>query len=211
MYSVITVCGIFSSLLPIIILSLVYKKAHRKSWWALFFVAFLWGGAEILNWTLSKFSINNMIVFQLFGVLSLIGYGIIFCWLNKNIWFRRILISSIVLIDIFLIAHASFNHLWFQPNMVNSLLSAFVPFLLSIIFFLQLMLNPIEKKLVKYPYYWINTAVLIRFGMAFFALIFIERILPNSELAIYLWPIVSVSNIIYNILFSRGVWMMRRA
>lgn len=211
MYSFITDCGIFSSLIPIIILLIVYKKAHRKHWWALFFIASLWASADLLNWTLSKFHLNNMIVFQLFGELSLIGYAIIFYRLNRNVLFRRILITSIVFIEIFLISHASLNHLWFEPNMINSMTSVFVPFILSIMFFFQLMLNPIETKLVRYPYYWISAAILIRFGMVFFTVIFIERIVGNRDLTVYLWPIISVSNVIYHVLFSRGVWLIKQA
>ncbi len=210
MYRVIIDCGMLSSLIPIFFLFYSYRKADHKMWWPLFFISTLWMISEILNWTLVKFSINNLLVFELFGFLSMIAYGFLFYRLISNKFFRISLIFIITVLELFLIVYAWANSLWFEGDMLNAMISAVVPFLLSILFFYNLMTTSIEGKLVHYPFYWVNAAILIGFGMSFFTFIFIDQIIASPALTFYLWPIVSIANIIYNILISKGIWQMRR-
>jgi hypothetical protein len=203
--------GMVTAILPLLALFIIFSKAHRRSWWALFIIVIIWFVAEALNWIFAANEINNLMVFHLFAILSIVAYSNLYFKLINNKRFRIILIISIVLIETFLIGHLFLNALWLKTSMIITMTGVLVPFLLSIVFFYELMLNPVDGKLTGYPYYWINTAILIHFGMAFFTLIFIERIVGNSELTLYLWPIVSISNIIYNILLSKGIWQMKQA
>ena len=211
MNRIISDIGVFSALIPMITLLLVYKKAHHKYWWALFCIAFIWVTAELLNWTLSKLHMNNIIIFHLFEILSILAYAYLFCQLIKNKFFRRLLIASVILIDLSIVYYLTINQMWFDVVMPITMICALVPLVLSIVYFFHLMFNSDKIKLLRYPFYWINSAILISFGMAFFTYIFIEKIIVNPELTMYLWPIISISNFIYNILFSKGVWLMKKA
>jgi hypothetical protein len=93
---------------------------------------------------------------------------------------------------------------------VIDVFTGIIPLVLSLLFFHNLFKSLRVPNLLEYPFYWINSAILLHFGVTFFTYIFYELFYFNIELSMYLWLIVIISNIVYNILFTRGLWLIKR-
>ncbi|MFT6923230.1 MAG: hypothetical protein ACJA1C_002240 [Crocinitomicaceae bacterium] len=202
--------GIISAVLPLLMLLYVLKEAHRPSWWVLFFVVIVWFLAEALNWIFSVYGINNLIIFHLYELLSVVTYAWLYYSIVDYKWFKKSAIIAVVLFEIVAISYLSVNQLWFEANKLVTFLSILIPMAFSLYYFAYTIGRATVRKLSDSPYYWVNCAVLINFGMVFFTRMFESTIIQSEELMTYLWPIVSLSNIIYNVLFSRGVWSLKR-
>ena len=188
--------GVASSIIPLLMLLFIYRKAHRESWWALFVIASIWFVVEYLNWILTSNNINNHIVFHLFGMLSIIAYSSIFYRIIDYKRFRSFLIRLVILIELFSFSYVIISGTWFQISTTSMIIYLFTPLFLSVYYFYYVMKEASVKRLVLSPYYWLSSAMLIHYGMAFFTLIISTMTTLNSEMTTYLWPIVSVSNII---------------
>lgn len=59
--------------------------------------------------------------------------------------------------------------------------------------------------------FWVNSAFLIYFSSTFYVSLF-EDIIKSVDLNLfyYTWPIQLVSTIIFNVILSRGIWLMRK-
>lgn len=203
--------GISSSFIPFITLLILVNKIHHREWWILFFIIFTWLISECLNWALARNGINTIIIFNIYDIISTCFYIILFYSLNPKVVFQRFISILLLGYVLFSISFITLTHSWFVPQPIVGLVTILIPVVLSLLFFYELLKDLKVDNLFKYSYYWIVSAILFHFGMVFFTTLFTELIYLDDEVYKYTWLIVIFSNIIYNLLFARGIWLMKRA
>jgi hypothetical protein len=202
--------GILSDFIPLIILLIVFKKVHRYLWWTLFCIAFSWLLSDGLTWFFARKSMNTYIIYNCYAIVSTCFYVLLFYNLNQNHSFRKVLIVVSSLYVIFSVWYITFTQSWFKPVPIIDVFTGLLPLILSLLFFYELFKSLRVPNLLKYSYYWINTAVMVHFGVTFFAYIFMEVLYQKESLFQYIYLIIIISNFVYNILFARGLWLMKR-
>lgn len=63
--------------------------------------------------------------------------------------------------------------------------------------------------LTKHFFFWVNSALMIYFGMGYFLYIFENIIRSDEVLFAYTWPIQLISTIIMNLVIAFGAWKTR--
>ncbi|MFT6982960.1 MAG: hypothetical protein ACJAUD_001731 [Crocinitomicaceae bacterium] len=202
--------GIVFDFFPLIMLLIINKKVHREMRWALFFVIISWIISDCLSSILGTYGINNFIVYNIFSIVSTCLYLLLFYYLDKRKIFGLTLLGIGFAYVFFSVSFISLNESWFLPVPIIDIFTGIIPLVLSLLFFYNLFKSLRVPNLLEYPFYCINTAIMMHFGMTFFIYIFLEVIYLNNQTAMYLWLIVIISNIIYNILFTLGLWLMKR-
>lgn len=204
-----TYTGIASTLIPIIMLFYV-NKAHSRLWWALLLISCLWLTSDLVTVVFSWFGYNTFVVFNTYDLLSTVLFILVYKNVLKSPLTNKLLN---ILIPVYVISYISlffFIGDWFAPNTVCALMTMFIPITLSILYFYQLLSDQEIRKLYEHSFFWINSAVLIHFGMAFFVIGFHDLFFLNSKLTSWLWPILMISNVFYNLILTVGVWRMRQ-
>ena len=179
-------------------------------WWILFSIIFVWILCDCLCWILARESINTIVIVNIYDTVSTCLYILLFYSLNENKSFRLGLVFLATSYVLFAVTTITLMQSWFLPQPIVGLITILIPVVLSILFFYELLKNLKVDNLFKYPYYWIACAILFRFGMVFFTVIFTELIYLDMEVYKYIWLIVIFSSIIYNLLITKGIWLMRR-
>ncbi|MFT6443494.1 MAG: hypothetical protein ACJASQ_004076 [Crocinitomicaceae bacterium] len=178
--------------------------------WALFFIIISWIISDCLSIVLGTYSINNIIVHNIFNISSTCLYLLLFYFLEKSRLFGLVLLGIGIVYVFFSISFITMSESWFLPVPIIEIFTGIIPLVLSLLFFYTLFKSLRVVNLLQYPYYWINTAIILHFGVTFFTYIFLEVFYLDIELSMYLWLIIIISNIVYNILFTRGLWLMKR-
>lgn len=202
--------GILSDFIPLIILLILFRKVHHYLWWTLFCITFSWLLSDCLTWFCARKSMNTYIIYNCYAIISTCFYVLLFYNLNQNRSFRKVLIVVSGLYVIFSVWYITYTQSWFKPVPVTDIFTGLFPLILSLLFFYELFKSLRVPNLLSYPYYWINAAVMVHFGVTFFAYIFMEILYQKEDLFQYIYLIIIVSNFVYNILFARGLWLMKR-
>lgn len=207
----ITKIGLLSSVIPLAVLAFSYRKAHRKLWWVLLFLALSWAVAELFNWVLTSKGQNNTIVFHLYDFVSTILYLVYFRLILQSKFGNRIMLLIALIYSTLVWFNIVYFDCYNRPITINSILTVLIPMLLTLYAFYVIIKEAQIKNLMREPVYWVNCAILIHFGISVVSNISLEMIIGKSDVQIYLWLLVIASNILHNILFSIGVWQMRRS
>ncbi len=199
-----------SAFIPVIALVITKSTTRHKLRRVLYFLSILWLITECINWYLSAKGINNFIVLHIYDALSTIGY----------FWFYRLVIPnhltrqrSIILVSCYIMlvwGSIIVSGGYFRTSTLSNILTFVLPFLLSLYTFYTIAKEGVIRDLLKEPIYWINAAILIHFGLGLIANLSLEYINTSIKLHVYIWPIVLLSNIIHNILFTIGIWKTNR-
>ena len=202
--------GILSGFVPFMALFFVIKKVHHYMWWTLFCILLTWLLSDCLTWFFARKSMNTYIIYNCYAIISTCFYALLFYDLNQSRPFRKVLLVVFGVYVIFSVWYISASHSWFKPVPIIDIFTGLLPLILSLLFFYELFKSLRVPNLLKYPYYWINSAVMVHFGVTFFAYIFMEILYQKEDLFQYIYLIIIISNIVYNILFARGLWLMKR-
>ncbi len=152
---------------------------------------------------------NTFIVYHFYDSISTLLYLFLFYKAFPEKYNPRVLL---ILGGLYLSAfwgYVIFNDGIFMPITYTSVISALIPLFLTLINFYFIATEARFKRLLKEPFFWVNSAILIHFGVSLVSFISVEAILGYPVVQMYLWTILIISNIIHNILFSIGVWRMK--
>jgi hypothetical protein len=202
--------GLVSDIIPFIVLFTILSKIHRKMWWTLFFVSTSWMISDCLSGVFAFYSFNNHIIINIYTLVSTIVYLYLYTQMSSSLIYKRIVwavnISCVGLSTIVLF----FYNGWYSHAPIIDVFTGIIPLILSLLFFYDLFKSLRVPNLLAYPFYWINSAIMVHFGVTFYSFVFFGVFSDNIELFSYIWLFVLMSNIIYNILFARGLWLMKR-
>jgi hypothetical protein len=202
--------GIISDFLPLIALLIILKKVHRKLWWTFFFISTFWIASDCLSVIFAHYSMNNFIIYNIYALVSTFVYLYLFIQLSENSIYRRLIWVICLIYELASVAALFYFNGWYSPAPIIDIFTGILPLIFSLLFFYDLFRSLRVPNLLAYPYYWINSAIMLHFGASFFAYVFLTVFYKNIVVLPYIWLIVLVSNIIYNILFVRGLWLMKR-
>lgn len=202
--------GLITDLFPFVVLFIVIGKVHHKMWWTLFFISFGWIASNQLAGLFADSGINNHIIFNIHALFSTFLYLYLFVQLNDSRIYRRLVGLTLIIYEFTAIFALFYCDGWYSHAPIIDIFTGIIPLILSMLFFYDLFKSLREPNLLAYPYYWINSAIMVHFGVSFFSYIFFGVFSKNYELFSYIWLFVLFSNIIYNILFARGLWLMKR-
>ncbi len=202
--------SVICALLPILALLLVYNSTTHKLRKVLFLLAVLWFTAEVANMIVGSFGLSTYLNLHIFDITSTLLYLLYFKLILKGERIKALIqiISGVYLI--ISIGTIVLTGSYFRPVLTNLALTMILPFVLSLISFYRIAKDVQVNNLLNEPTYWINGAILIHFGMSIVGSLICDIMYNNLNLHLYIWPVVIISNILYNILFTIGAWKMRR-
>lgn len=201
---------VLTSIIPVLALLVTKNKARRKLRRVLYLLATSWMVAEGLSWILARNGYNTFLVFNIYNSISTVGYFLFFSVaLPKLITQNRVILFSFVYLITFWTIIIVTNSYFESKTIVNILASA-IPFFLALLTFYSIAREATMVNLVKEPIYWVISAILIHFGLGLVAIISLESISKSAEMILYIWPLVLVSNIIHNFIFTVGIWKTNR-
>ncbi|MEN9998485.1 MAG: hypothetical protein RI922_1475 [Bacteroidota bacterium] len=152
---------------------------------------------------------NNSIV----QVYTLIMIGLIYRYYRKKVLlaFKNIhgyiLVVMLVYMLFFFFYDCGFN----KMNVFANIFLTLYTILLASIYFYKVYTEMKITNLFQDGLFWINSAFLIYFSSTFYVSLFEEYIRSeNSDLLYYTWPIQLVSTMIFNVILSRGIWLMKK-
>lgn len=202
--------SIACALFPVIILLFPSSSAFSKLKNVLLLIALLWFGTEISNIVIGYFGYSTILNFHIYDVTSTILYLIYFQKIFNSSRQQKILKLMIIFYLITAVGLIILYDAYFKSVLFNLLLTMFIPFTLSLLTFYKVAKEGNVINLFNEPTYWINSAILIHFGMSIVVFLIADVMYISMNLHLYIWPLVIISNILYNILFSIGAWKMRR-
>lgn len=198
------------ALVPLTFLFFRWKEAPRVVWWLLFcfFVVTLlgewWTGVLARNWVNNYFLIHILTIINMSLLVPLMLYML-----------KSTKIRNLTLFGFFIILGVSlfefvYNQGYLKPNTVTYSLYSLIMIMLSIAFFFQLLSDFKIKSLLNYYPLWINSAVLLFFGTSFFVMLLRSSFYMNRDISNAVWPILLISNIVFHLLLTVAIWVMKR-
>lgn len=122
---------------------------------------------------------------------------------NVNNW----IIVFFVLISIFLFFY---DEGFKRNNTISNTLLSLIVISLAITYFYSIFLEMRIKNLKKHFLFWMNSAFLIYYGTTFYLTLFEDFIRSyDNNLYYFIWPILLITNIIFNLILAKGIWTMR--
>jgi hypothetical protein len=194
-----------SVLVPIII-GLFKFSAFNKQLKALFAYLLLNLVNDFIGYLLFINNISTAFSFEIFAIIQ--GFIVVYIYSERfKFSFRTMLILQLIMLSLFLFIHfISPPSLDFSNALVDLIICFF-----GVRYFTQIFINLQIPVLTNYYFFWINTAFLFYFGTTFLFSLFENFIRSGSEtLAIFIWSIQLISNIIHNFLLSIGIWKIRK-
>jgi hypothetical protein len=205
--------ALFSAILSILPLAIAFLKRKHFSYELnpVFYLVFLTFIIEVLNITTSLIGLNNQLLLSVFTVIEFSLLTLFYRQFFNTFFHSKIyyyLISGFIIlaaVETFII-----NDIYTMGNISTSVESLFCIFYSLSSFFLILK-NLVYDNLLKIPFFWINTGVLIYFAGNLFLFLF-TTYLQKNNIKDYgsLYAIHSVLNITYYILISIGFWKVEK-
>lgn len=210
-YFLLSDLGGLSSLIPFVVAFFCYRKTHQNLWWVLFLLSLVWLLSDGICWILAKQSINNFPVFHVYDILSTILYALLYVIVLRGFLHYWFILGALT---IYLICHTAvlvqLDGLY-RPVAIVPIIASAIPLTLSVVWFIKTLIEAEVPRITKSPMYWINSAILIHFGVGLMTKVSHEFYYLEGSASSFLWIIVIFSNIIHNILFSIGLWKIRTA
>lgn len=194
---------------PIIPYLIGINKKKKENWLRIVLSMLLLNFCfDILTFTFWKFNIKNYFFFVLYSIA--LGFLMLKLYSIHMVKHKALLntILSLFTLTTFI------SFLLFEIGVVYSLvyliLGAIMIFA-SIYYFYYELINLEQSKLTKYYFFWVNSGILIYFGVTFL-LTFIESVLSftKNDVIFILWPIQNFSAIILNVFIAIGIWKAKR-
>jgi len=202
--------SIVSAFLPFAMLLTIKNSTFLNFKKVLLFLTSFWIVTEGVNFMLAHSGLNTYLNVHIFDIVSTLIYIQYYKLMFKSKKVHNQLNYLGLAYLIAVLSNLIFNQAFFEPLIFNVALTMLIPFTLSLLTFYNLAKEASITNLLREPTYWINSAILIHFGMSITGVLISDIMYHNLNLHLYIWPVVIISNIIYNILFTIGVWQMRR-
>jgi hypothetical protein len=195
----------FSSILPVIIGGMRYSYVikNKPYKWLFLYSVFIFL-LELVTVYVSHYKINTHFIINIWGIIELIilynVYSFVLPQKKKRLY---LIISIYVLVSIGVLLLKSTNII----SDISNSLSAFLLTGLALYYFLHLLRTLESTNLLKFPFFWINSGILLNFSAIFLVYLFSHYILFNEHTAIrQLWDIVYGMLIVYRIFLAIGLW-----
>jgi hypothetical protein len=145
--------------------------------------------------------LNNWPLIHLFIVIMLVFFGRVYYQSFYIALFKKITILVCILALIAIVFGVFWDGILFFPSFANSFLSV-VFTLLSLLYFYQLLTAREFVHIEKLPMFWINSGVLIYFGINIFLFMLFDKFVSHSKEDV--WIIHDLTNVVSNIFYSIG-------
>lgn len=209
-YSILIDADVVSSLIPIFALFLTGNKTRLKLRRVLYYLAVVWALAEFINWVFYLNGKNNLIVVHIYDSLSTIGYYYFFYMVAPAFISRKIFVTLSVSYLVLIWGTIVWTDSYDKSLILSNIITFVIPVILSLCVFYSISKEARIENLLDEPIYWINSAILIHFGFGLCANISLDFIIKSPDLQMNIWPLVLISNLIHNIVFTIGVWKTNR-
>lgn len=187
----------------------LFRKSMVTS--TMLLLAFLLLGlfAEVINEILLRIGVATNV--------PVIIYTIIVSPILIGIYIKEIKLKSVRQFLTILASCLFFSELiWFimdykmiMPN-VFYLPLTIICILLSLFYLIEQFIRLEIPDLTRHLFFWVNSALMIYFGVGYFLFIF-EKIIRSDEILFsYIWPIQIVSTILLNSIITYGAWKTRQ-
>jgi len=193
--------SLFSGLFPVITAIYRYKTLDPalKPMAIFFFISAI---SDTLLLVMPHIGIsNNGPLIHFFLVIILVFFGRVYYQSFYVPIFKRITTWACILAFTAIVFGVFWDGLLFFPSFAYSFLSV-VFTLLSLLYFYQLLTAREFVHIEKLPMFWINSGVLIYFGINIFLFMLFDKLVEHT--ADDIWIIHDLTNIVANILYSIG-------
>ena len=203
----ITVFSIFSFLIPLVA-RLVIRHQEKSIIWNLLLALFVVSGGVDLITFFSKVSrvqsaslINSYTIIQFF----LLGFIYFELYLREH---RSIFYAAVGVYVVFEILNSIFLQPFNTFQNFSWTLTGIIFIMFAIGWKLHIFVTTPVLKLNKYPYFWINTAILCYFSVNLFLFILTNYVFTNmtESLGRIFWSFHNFNNIVKNVLFAIGLY-----
>ncbi len=198
-----------SGIIPIIfaLITIKYQKNYILPIFILVFISFL---VEIINWTFTQFSQNNLYIFHLYTIIEFVLLGLFYTYYFKQYFKPTIFI---IIMPLFLIIAITEYCIKGTGNMNNISTSTESIILVSYALFLYyfVMTKSLIENLLSHSIFWFNSAILVYFSGNLLLFVFSSYLAETkNENYFMLWATIhSFFNITFNLLLSLGFWKTR--
>jgi hypothetical protein len=196
--------------LPFLLLMFIKNKALVKLKRALLVLSLIHIVTDITALICAPIFENNNPIYRVYTIVTGTVVLYVFHILCEGKWIRKVIQISYILFlgcAIFLFFH---NQGYLTNDVIPSSFLCVLAIFLSIYYFYNLSLDMYVKNLLENSSFWIVSSLLIYYGTIFYLTLFEDFIrTENSNLLYYIWPILFVSTIIYNLILARGIWEMK--
>lgn len=152
----------------------------------------------------SGLGINNLNILHIYTILECSFFILFYYTLLKKPAVRTLLLLILVTFVAFAIYHSFFLANLFEFNSVTRVMEAFILTGCGMYFFYTLFADDGYVNLKRFPYFYINSGVLLYFmGNIFLFMVYKWIITPASGNA-DIWTLHSVINIVANMLYCAG-------
>lgn len=154
---------------------------------------------------------DNKWVLNLYTLICQLNLSLFYWMLNQSRLIRIFVLTfNIVFLFLFICNIQMFNSQVFD-NQLAYILSSLFLITISVLYFKKIYFEMKIANLFQDGLFWVNSAFLIYFSSTFYVSLFEEYIRSEDlNLLYYTWPIQLVSTIIFNVILSRGIWLMRK-
>jgi hypothetical protein len=205
--------SLLSYFVPLIIQLRILKRnnAERKILSALFLYILLSIVTEIVNMIVSRIIHNNNPIVHIYTILAFL----ILAFLYKDMLNMK-MINKYFYWFVLPYCCLSFYYSFFVVGLLNVNVLTYLILSITLIFissyyFYRVYIEMTIHNLFNNALFWINSAFLFYFSSTFYLSLFEEIIQTiDSNLFYYTWPIQLVATIIFNVILSKGIWLMRK-
>lgn len=213
MYETLAYLSAFSPVLPIIILTINLKRVTVKNAVTLFLFLLL---PLISDWScyfsvvyFEALSCNPII--HLYTLCIGLVISLLYSFELNSKKAKGILVVFSLLLLITVLLEFIIDKGYMQNNIYSFTFLTVYSILLSMYYFYSILIHVRIDNIIRHPFFWINSAILIYYGATFSITIFVEFVRSDDiKLTYSIWPIQLITTIIYNILISIGLWNLRK-
>lgn len=212
-YVIVYWVSFLSYLLPIFFLlnNLVRNKTERKVQSVLFLYVLLSILTEITNLVVVRMIHNNNPVVHVYTILAFVVIAYLYREFLKVKFYYNYFYLIIFTYCGFSFYYSIYWIGFFNVNVISYLILTIFSIILSSYYFYKVYFEMSVPNLFQNGHFWINSAFLIYFSSTFYLSLF-EEIIQSVDINLfyYTWPIQLISTIIFNVILSRGIWLMRK-
>jgi len=165
--------------------------------------------AELTTRALWHFEKNNLWVSHVFTPIESTLLLLFFAKKFKKVISKLILVLAACFVVLAVVNMFFFDSL-FRMNALAKSIECVLLIGVSLLLWVKVMKDLKIQRLMSTTVFWINSAVLLYFSSTVLLFIFSQLILKSQELSIWIWTFHFVFMVIYYVLFSIGLWKIKR-
>jgi len=211
-YEIIYWISFTSYLIPILLLVYVItRKTERKLLSVLLFYLVLSVITEIINLIFIELFKNNNPVIHFYTLIGFVNLAYLYKLLFKSKVFDNLYLPISIIFCVLSLYYSFKLKGLMDVNVFPYLIFTIFMVFSSAYYFYKIYTEMKISNLFQDGLFWVNSAFLIYFSSTFYVSLF-EDIIKSVDLNLfyYTWPIQLVSTIIFNVILSRGIWLMRK-